>query len=176
MRQLTKSLLEIAKADSEGNIELKEVRLDEVLLKITSEIKKINGNYTLDLFFGEFPDDEKDLIVFGNVELLQSAIKNIVENGCKYSPDKKSRVELSYRDHRIYVRVSNNGNAIATEEIKKIFQPFYRGENAKSYKGFGLGLALAKGITQLHKGSIEIQSNQTEGTICTMEFPSLNTY
>jgi two-component system, OmpR family, sensor histidine kinase ArlS len=174
MRQLTKSLLEIAKADSEGNIELKEVRMDEVLLKITSEIKKINCNYKVDLYFGDFPEDEKDMVVFGSAELLQSAIKNIVENGCKYSPEKTCRVELSYSDHRVHVRVKNGGNAIATEEIQKIFQPFYRGENARGYKGFGLGLALAKGVAQLHRGSIQVHSNPSEGTIFIIEIPSVS--
>lgn len=176
MRQLTKSLLEIAKADSEGNIELKEIRIDEVLLKITSEIKKINCQYKVDLYFGEFPDDEKDFVIFGNVELLHSAIKNIVENGCKYSPDKTSRVDLSYANHRVHIRVMNKGNVIATEEIQKIFQPFYRGSNAKEYKGFGLGLALAKGIARLHKGFIEVQSDISHGTVFNIDIPSIKTF
>jgi two-component system, OmpR family, sensor histidine kinase ArlS len=176
MRQLTKSLLEIAKVDSEGNIELKEVRIDEVLLKITSEVQKISSNYKVDLFFGEFPDDEKDFVVFGNIELLHSAIKNLVENGCKYSSDNTSRVDLSYSNNHVYVQVKNRGNVIAIEEFQKIFQPFYRGNNTKEYKGFGLGLALAKGIARLHKGSIEVQSDENDGTIFTINIPSLKTF
>jgi len=176
MRQLTKSLLEIAKADSQGNIELTEVRVDEILLKITAEIKKINRDYEVDLFFGDFPDDEKDCVVFGNIELLHSAIKNIIENGCKYSPDKLSKVNLSYANHHVYIRVMNSGNVIASEELQKIFQPFYRGLNAKEYKGFGLGLALAKGIARLHKGSIDVQSDLSHGTIFTIDIPSYKNF
>lgn len=176
MRQLTRSLLEIAKADSEGNIELKELRVDEILLKIISEIKKINSTYKVDLYFGEFPEDEKDFVVFGNAELLHSAIKNIVENGCKYSPDKISRVNLVYENHHVYVHVRNQGNVIATEEIQKIFQPFYRGSNAKDYKGFGLGLALAKGIARLHKGAIKVKSDISDGTEFVIDIPSINAF
>jgi two-component system, OmpR family, sensor histidine kinase ArlS len=176
MRQLTKSLLEIAKADAEGNIELKEVRIDEILLKVTSEVKKINYVYKVDLFFGVFPDDERDMMVFGNVELLHSAIKNIIENGCKYSTDKTSRIDLLYENHLVILHVKNNGNVIAAEEIQKIFQPFYRGNNATNYKGFGLGLALAKGIARIHKGNINVQSEIEEGTIFSITIPSVSAF
>jgi signal transduction histidine kinase len=172
MRQLTKSLLEIAKADSQGNIGLTEVRVDEILLRLTSEIKKINSHYLVELYFGEFPEDEKDCVVFGNVELLHSALKNIIENGCKYSPDKLSRVDISYANHHVYVTVTNTGNVIPTEELRKIFQPFYRGKNEAEQKGFGLGLALAQGIAQLHKGTIVVKSDLSQGTVFTIDIPS----
>jgi two-component system, OmpR family, sensor histidine kinase ArlS len=174
MRQLTRSLLEIAKADADGNIELKEVRMDEVLLKITSEVKKIESYYKVELNFGEYLENEKGFVIFGNVELLHSAIKNMVENGCKYSPDNTSRVTLSYENQRVYIRVKNKGNLIATEDIQKIFQPFYRGSNAQNHKGFGLGLSLARGIAQLHKGGLNVQSDISEGTIFTIDIPSIN--
>jgi two-component system sensor histidine kinase ArlS len=172
MRQLTRSLLEIAKADSQGDIELTEVRMDEILLRLTSEIKKINSQYEVDLYFGDFPEDEKDCVVFGNFELLYSAIRNIVENGCKYSLDKLSRVDISYANHHVYVRVTNTGNVIPLDEMEKIFQPFYRGTNITVKKGFGLGLALAQGITQLHKGRIDVQSDSSLGTVFTIDIPS----
>jgi two-component system sensor histidine kinase ArlS len=172
MRQLTISLLEIAKADSQGNIGLAEVRLDEILLRLKSEIKKIDSNYKVELYFGEFPEDEKDCVVFGNMELLHSAIKNIIENGCKYSPDKLSRVDISYSNHHIYIHVSNTGNIIPEEEMQKIFQPFFRGANVTEQKGSGLGLALAQGIARLHKGSIEVKSDLSNGTIFTIDIPS----
>src|SRR6185312_3045375 len=84
MRQLTKSLLEIAKTGSQGGIELNEVRVDEVLLRVVGDVKKLSATYNIELDFGEFPEDEKDFVVFGNTDLLYIAIKNIVENGCKY--------------------------------------------------------------------------------------------
>ncbi|MBS1917713.1 MAG: HAMP domain-containing histidine kinase [Bacteroidetes bacterium] len=176
MRQLTKSLLEIAKADTEGNIELKEVRIDEILLRIISEIRKINQRYHVDLYFEDAMEDESAFIVFGNVELLHSALKNIIENGCKYSVDKTSRVDLLCINNRVCIHVMNKGNVIAAEELQKIFQPFYRGVNSKEYKGFGLGLALAKSIARLHRGVINVQSGLQDGTIFTIEFPSLKAY
>lgn len=176
MRQLTKSLLEIAKTGSQGGIELNEVRVDEVLLKVTADVKKLNTDYHVELNFGEFPEDEKDFVVFGNSELLYIAIKNIVENGCKYSTDKRSVVDLSFAGHKVFVQVVNQGDVIAAEEIQQIFQPFYRGAGTTNTRGFGLGLALAQRIIALHKGFIRVRSDMDAGTSFTIEMPSITIF
>ncbi|HMH24828.1 MAG TPA: ATP-binding protein [Puia sp.] len=176
MRQLTKSLLEIAKTGSQGGIELNEVRVDEVLLKVTSDIKRLNPEYKVELDFGEFPEDEKDFVVFGNSELLYIAVRNLVENGCKYSPDKRSVVDLSFREHKVYVQVVNQGSVIPSEEIQQIFQPFYRGAGTRNSRGFGLGLALAQRIIAIHKGSIQVSSHISTGTNFTIELPAIKIF
>src|SRR5579872_5718441 len=163
MRQLTKSLLEIAKTGSQGGIELNEVRVDEVLMKVVADVKKLSPEYSVELDFGEFPEDEKDFVVFGNAELLYIALKNVVENGCKYSPDKRSIVDLSFSWHKVYVQVINKGAVIAENELAQIFQPFYRGQGTGNVRGFGLGLALAQRIIALHKGSIQVTSDVSSG-------------
>lgn len=173
MQQLTKSLLEIAKTGSQGSIELNEVRIDEVLLKVTADVQKISETYEVKLHFGDFPEDESDFMVFGNSELLYSSLKNIVENGCKYSPDHTSIVNLSFTHGQVFVEVINKGDVIAEEEIENIFQPFYRASNTITAKGFGLGLALAKRIIALHKGTIEVDSNLHSGTKFTVTLPSM---
>ncbi|RYG01104.1 MAG: HAMP domain-containing histidine kinase, partial [Chitinophagaceae bacterium] len=129
--------------------------------------------YNVDLNFKEFPEDEKSFLVFGNSELLYSAIKNVVENGCKYSPNHISNVELRFPDSRIEITVTNEGDIIAEEEIENIFQPFYRSGNIGQAKGFGLGLALAKRIISLHKGQIEVRSDLITGTVFTITLPSM---
>jgi signal transduction histidine kinase len=176
MRQLTKSLLEIAKTGSQGGIELNEVRVDEVLLKVTADVKRLSPEYKVELNFGDFPEDEKDCVVFGNSELLYIAIKNIVENGCKYSSNKTSVVDLSFSAHKLFVEVMNQGDVIAAEEIQQIFQPFYRGSGTASTRGFGLGLALAQRIIALHKGFIRVRSDVDSGTNFTIEMPSIKIF
>ena len=176
MRQLTKSLLEIAKTGSQGGIELNEIRVDEVLMKVTADVKKLNNEYKVELDFGEFPEDEKDFVVFGNYELLYIAIKNIVENGCKYSPDKRSVVDLAFANHKVFIHVVNQGDAIAAEEIPQIFQPFFRGSGTGNSRGFGLGLALAQRIIALHKGTIIVQSDTDNGTRFIIELPAIKIF
>jgi len=157
LRQLTKNLLEIAKTSGSGSIELNEVRIDELLMKVIADVKRLNPSYMIEMEFGEF-SDESECMVFGNFDLLYIAIKNIIENGCKYSTDNRSRVVVSCSPQQLSISVSNKGDVIAEQEIEQIFQPFYRGENATELKGFGLGLPLAKRIIGLHKGQISVQS------------------
>jgi signal transduction histidine kinase len=176
MSQLTKSLLEIAKTGYEGGIELNEVRIDEILLKVVSDVKKLNAAYEVELEFGEFPDDEKRCLAYGNADLLYSALKNITENGCKYSPDKCSSVYLHFSDKQVLIEIRNRGDVIAEEEIENIFHPFYRASTAGDTKGFGLGLALSKRIIRLHKGNIEVKSDVVTGTTFTIQLPSLSSY
>ena len=176
MRQLTKSLLEIAKTGYEGGIELTEVRIDEIMLKITGDVKKINAAYNVELEFGEFPDDDKSCLTYGNPDLLYSAIKNITENACKYSDDKHAFLSLIFSNKEIICEIKNNGKVIAPEELESIFHPFYRGSTSSDTKGFGLGLALSQRIIALHKGRVRVQSDTANGTVFTITFPSLNTY
>ncbi|MEO7766290.1 MAG: histidine kinase dimerization/phospho-acceptor domain-containing protein, partial [Ferruginibacter sp.] len=77
LHQLTHSLLNIAKTGSHGSIDLNEVRVDEILFKVISDVKKQNGKYKIVLNFEVFPDDEKLLSAFGNANLLYIALKNI---------------------------------------------------------------------------------------------------
>jgi len=172
MRQLTKNLLEIAKTGgSHGSIELSEVRVDELLLKVIADVKRMNLNYEIELQFQE-PPEEEDCMVFGNFDLLHIALKNIIENGCKYSSDKKSTVEVSFTPGNIFIKVLNQGDVIAEHEIEQIFQPFFRGGNANDVKGFGLGLPLTKRIVSLHKGEIIVYS-ELHGTSFTLRLPSV---
>jgi two-component system, OmpR family, sensor histidine kinase ArlS len=176
MRQLTKSLLEIAKTGYEGGIELNEVRIDEIMFKVVSDVKKLNPIYRVDLEFGEFPEDEKNCLTYGNADLLYSALKNITENGCKYSPDKHSHILLRFDNSQIFVEIKNQGDVIAEEEIENIFHPFYRASTSMETKGFGLGLALSRRIIALHKGNIQVKSDIEAGTVFTVTLPSLSSY
>lgn len=176
MRQLTKSLLEIAKTGHQGSIELDEVRLDEVILKVTGAVQKLSPNYQVQVNFEELPDDESKCLVFGNADLLFSALKNIVENGCKYSPDHTSLVRLRFTGRELITEISNRGDIITQEEIENIFLPFYRAPGATHEKGFGLGLALAKRIINLHKGKVEVISNQAQGTVFRVLLPAAEVF
>jgi signal transduction histidine kinase len=173
LQQLTRSLLEIAKTGTHGSIDLNEVRVDEVLVKVASDVKKQNLDYNIQLDFGEFPDDERLLDVFGNADLLYSALKNLVENGCKYSEDKTATVSIAYLNKKIEVKINSKGDVIAEADIKNIFEPFFRTGQALSKPGFGLGLTLAKRIISLHKGIIDVTSDPETGTIFTITLPSV---
>ena len=173
LQQLTRSLLDIAKAGSQGGIDLSEIRLDEVLFKVAADVQRQNVSFNVLLNFQVFPDDENLLTVFGNGNLLYMALKNIIENGCKYSDNNESSITASFNKTSILVKVANKGDVIAESDIQNIFQPFFRTEAVQHKPGFGLGLTLAKRILSLHKGSISVESNPQSGTVFTIELPNI---
>jgi signal transduction histidine kinase len=172
LNQLTRSLLEIAKASGTNDgIELSLVRIDELLMRLPVELRKANAKYFVQLHFENFPENEDKLLVFGNVDLLYSAIKNIVMNACKYSQNHTANVFLSFSDKVLNIMVRDNGPGISQKDIDFIFQPFYRGEGAETKQGFGLGLPLALRIIKMHKGNIIIKSDNNQGSEFTIVLP-----
>ncbi|MBC7889032.1 MAG: HAMP domain-containing protein [Ferruginibacter sp.] len=172
LSKLTQTLLEFAKASgTPGGIEIDLVRVDEVLMLLPAEMKKINKSWLVQLDFDQLPEQEEQLLVFGNAILLFAAIKNIVSNACKYSDDHLARVKLFVRLKQIIIVIADEGKGIDEAEIQNIFQPFYRADNSRSITGFGLGLSLASRFIKLHKGEISVQSVLNKGTAFTITLP-----
>ncbi len=163
MSELTQQLLEIARTSSGGSIQTENVRVDELLMEIPSLMKKIDPEYNVTIFFDELPEDEDYCFVNGNYALLLAAFKNIAENGCKYSPNHHVKVSLSFIENKIVILFSNTCVTISQNEIDHLFQPFQRGSNSNSIKGYGLGLSLTRRIMLIHKGEIkaEISNDST---------------
>lgn len=170
---LVRSLLEIAKVSgSMGGTELTSVRVDELVMRIPSEMRKVDPHYDVKMEFEELPEDESTLIIYGNEHLLHSAIKNIVHNACKFSEDKKAWLLLSFTDKYIVIRIKDDGPGIDDHDLKNIFQPFYRSNRHESYiSGAGLGLSLAHRIVALHRGHIEVESQIGKGTTFIVYLP-----
>ncbi|MBS1918150.1 MAG: HAMP domain-containing histidine kinase [Bacteroidetes bacterium] len=176
LQQLTHSLLDIAKTGSQGSIDLKEVRLDDLLFKVLTDVQKQNEGFRVLLDFEVFQEDEKLLTVFGNTNLLYIALKNIIENGCKYSDNNQSTVVTAFYDKEAVIKVINKGDVITESDIQNIFQPFFRANNVQNKPGFGLGLTLTRRILALHKGSVSVVSDIEKGTIFTIVLPNINSF
>ena len=173
MSRLTQTLLEFAKASGNaGGLEISPVRIDEILMRMPAEMQKQDQGFTVLLHFDQMPENEEKLLVYGNEELLFTAIKNIVSNACKYSVNHKAQIKFFLSGNKIFIQVKDNGQGLAENEIQNIFQPFYRVEESRATPGFGLGLSLAERIIKLHKGSIEIQSRKGQGSVFSIQLPS----
>jgi signal transduction histidine kinase len=173
LNKLTQTLLEFARASgTAAGLEIDLIRIDEILLRLPGEISKTNDLFIVTLEFDQLPEAEEALLVFGNEELLFTAIKNIVSNACKYSEDHHATIRLSVQGGEIRVRIEDRGRGISEEEWENIFQPFYRTEEGHSIPGFGLGLSLARRIIQLHKGWIDIDSVVGKGSAFYVRLPT----
>jgi two-component system, OmpR family, sensor histidine kinase ArlS len=173
MNKLTQTLLEFAKATGDkGGLSLTLARIDEIVLEIPAVVQKQNADWQVALRFDVLPENEEDLLVFGNSELLFTALKNIVINACKYSPDHRAEIGLTIHDKEFRIVIADKGIGIAARDIANIFQPFYRADESRTTEGFGLGLPLAYRIIKLHKGDITVSSEEGKGTIFTIVIPS----
>ncbi len=172
LSKLTQTLLEFATlSGTAGGIEINLIRIDEVLMRLPAEMTKMDKGYSVKLEFDQLPEEEEKLLVFGNAELLFTAIKNIVSNACKYSLNRMAKVKLSVEPTGIIVSVEDNGKGIPESEFKNIFQPFYRTEDSRTTSGFGVGLPLVNRIIKLHKGQIKVSSIVGKGTTFFIQLP-----
>jgi signal transduction histidine kinase len=174
LNKLTQTLLEFAGiSGNSGGIAIDRVRIDEILHRLPGEPSKTDKEYTVSLDFKDLPPEADSLLVWGNEELLFSAIQNIVANACKYSGNHNARVKLIAAGNEISVLVQDKGIGITTDEQNKIFSPFYRVHDDQNVKGSGLGLSLASRIIQLHKGRITINSASGQGSTFTIILPNV---
>lgn len=172
MNHLVQTLLSFATtAGNPGGLTIDQVRIDEVLMRIPSAVQKENKQFSVSLQFNDLPEEESKLLVFGNEELLLTSFRNIVANACKYSDDHHADVTLSINESKFMVTILDRGIGIPEKELDKIFQPFYRIDEDRSVKGFGLGLSLANRIIKLHRGTIKVTSIPSAGTTFTVELP-----
>ena len=92
------------------------------------------------------------------------ALTNIIKNAIDYSKN-NSKIDINYQTNNIYTEISitNYGNEISKNDIKHIFERFYKGKNANS-ESVGIGLALARTIINKDNGSINVQSSNNKTT------------
>ena len=92
------------------------------------------------------------------------ALGNILDNAIKYSP-KESRITVSVRVFEMFacITIKDEGPGISEEEQAQIFERFYRGKNAASQEGSGIGLYLSRMILQKENGYIRVSSNEEKG-------------
>src|SRR6185312_1807697 len=172
LSKLIQTLLAFATVSGiKGGIEINSIRIDEILLQLPGEITKMNQEYKVKLDFDQLPENVEKLLVFGNAELLLTAVKNVVSNACKYSPDHLAKIKLMVESEEIIIAVEDDGKGISENDLKNIFHPFYRTEDSKSIAGFGVGLPLAYRIIKLHKGQVIVNSVVEKGTTVFIQLP-----
>jgi two-component system OmpR family sensor kinase len=112
--------------------------------------------------------------ITGDRDLLVLAVYNLIENALKFTCAEDSvEVRASEDGQFVVIEVADSGVGIPPEDLPKVFEELYRGSNARSTEGSGLGLALVKRIIALHDGQINVRSSQAEprGTVFTIRLP-----
>jgi signal transduction histidine kinase len=111
--------------------------------------------------------EKKPLAFNGDRNLLEQAFKNIVKNSLEATSQGAVEIEAEPSERGIVVRIKDTGAGIASEDVERIFEPFYSTKTT----GMGIGLYLVKKIIDAHGGSIRVENRAGGGTMTTVELP-----
>ncbi len=172
MERLVKDLLNLSALETLAGIDPKPVQINQLLSCLAEEYRfladahHISMNVRLD----------KQLVIQGDAEKLHRAFSNILDNAVKYNVE-EGRIEVTCDQSATEwtVTVTNTGPGVAETEIAQVFDQFYRAEKSRSIEhgGFGLGLAIAKRIIDLHGGKVDFESQQEGWTRVTIRLPRI---
>jgi signal transduction histidine kinase len=145
------------------------VDINKILKELIAPFKELATENKIDL---ELNLPQKHVIAFVDREALVKICSNLVSNAIKYGAS-KTIIDLIPADpnqKQFTIRFFNDGVAIPEEFRKKIFEPFFR-LRRKEKPGTGIGLPLAKSLTELHKGSLELISGENNNIIFELTLP-----
>lgn len=176
LNMVSDKLMQLARISSDDNtISFERVRIDEMIWQARTNLLKAHPDYRVNLEMDNLPEEVDCLVVSGNEPLLRTALFNLMENGCKFSPDGTVRVLLGQTETgSLLVEICDTGPGIPEDELFMVFEPFYRGHSTSSVKGSGIGLSLVHSIMKLHQVTLRVSSKVNTGTTFRLEFPGSN--
>jgi two-component system, OmpR family, sensor histidine kinase SenX3 len=165
---LIESIMDRARADA-GAIKYTPRPFDPraIALRVCQEQRTRHPNrpFAFDL-------DDLPTVMDGDPALLEQVVDILLGNAIKYSsPDRPIAVRAHRRGGTIKVSIQDQGMGIPSEDLQHLAKPFFRGQNARSVPGTGLGLSLARHILGLHGGRLEIESREGVGSTISMVVP-----
>ena len=170
---LTHELLQLSKVNQDAASDLltDTVRMDEIVWDVRDQVMGLNPQYVVSIELGVLPDDVDQLTIQGNKPLLETALKNLTENACKFSDDGRALVRMQFGQALTRIQIENAGQPIPADDLPYIFEPFYRSRQPTEVRGYGVGLSLVRRIVLLHGGQIGVTSTTNQRTTFTVELP-----
>lgn len=144
--------------DNFEKIKLKEI-LQQILFELLDKIKEKNINISL---------SEKEFVIKGHKTLIFRAFYNLIENSIKYNKV-NGAIDIHLENkapNRVNIIISDSGFGISENDLKHIYEPFFRANHtiSESIDGSGLGMSIVKLIIEKHNGEINIESKKDSGT------------
>ncbi|WP_228376564.1 ATP-binding protein [Chryseobacterium indologenes] len=165
MAEMMQDVLQLSRA-KHSEIELENLKTSHTIQKISENAKMTYGSSKTEIIIKECPD------VMADKTMLHQVFLNIINNAVKYSSHKempKVHIEGTEDGQTIIYRISDNGIGIPAEEKHKMFKIFNRMDNAKKFKGNGVGLSIVHRIMKRLGGNVDYESN-IEGTSFILTF------
>lgn len=172
LSRLSDNLLKLASLESEHHpFVLQTYNLDEQIRQIVVSIEPLwlAKDIRIDL---QMPSALK---ITADHDQLSQVWMNLLGNSIKFTPDGgQIIVVIDYKNEGYTIAITDSGIGIAPEDLKHIFERFYKTDRSRdrTVNGSGLGLAIVKKIVSLHHGSIEVRSEVGQGTTFTVKLPA----
>jgi len=173
MGRLVANLLLLARGDEARALDRRPVELDVLLLEAARQAHAPAAARGVTVALGH----EDQAVALGDADLLKQLLLNLVDNAVAYTPP-GGRVELSLDVDGEWVRLSvrDTGPGIPAADLERIFERFYRLDQARTRRGggAGLGLAIARWIAEAHGGRIAVESAVGQSSVFTLVLPLHN--
>ena len=165
-------VLNIARLEKDQfKLNLKETHLQAILQEVMDQerfkVEELGGKLS-----STFP--ETPIYVESDNLHLTNVVSNVLDNAVKYSKTKPEIcISLKRNDDKVLISIADNGIGIPKDDLKKIFNKFYRIStgNVHNVKGFGLGLYYVKNICDAHQWDVYMESDEGKGTVVFIEMP-----
>ncbi|NMO50222.1 two-component sensor histidine kinase [Actinoplanes sp. TBRC 11911] len=172
MGRLVNELLELTRLQGAEPLPTPEpVSVDWVIAEVIDRTRTTASAKSIEVLYG----GPKGAMVYGSDTQIATAVTNLVENAIAYSGE-DTKVELTLREDTdwIEIDVADQGIGIAPHDVDRIFERFYRADQARSRStgGTGLGLAIVKHIATNHGGRVDVTSVLGDGSTFTLRLPS----
>lgn len=168
---LVQEIIELSRLQVHTGIESPErVSIKAVLNEAYDRCRIVAEERNISLIIGDVETES----VFGNAELLTTAIKNLIDNAVRYSdPDTKVGIGIKTTDRIIEIAVADQGIGIDSADLGRVFERFYRVDQARSRQtgGTGLGLSIVKHVIANHGGDVTVWSQPGHGSTFTVRLP-----
>ena len=170
LKHIVNSLLHLSKASRESESKWQEeIRLDELLFDAAENLTKADPGRQIDVRIDQASDHVP--LVMANRSLLEIAIGNLLENACKYSGNARVTCSIYEEASRLKLGIEDKGIGMTEDEIHRMSEPFFRSPSVRKREGFGIGMAVAVRVFQVHGIRMKIQSQPGMGTRVELEFP-----
>lgn len=172
LEAMTAQILTLYRVSEKGSDFAREpVRLITVLNNVLQDAADYAEHRQVDCKLKTAPDCHQ-VTVLGDEGLLQRALDNVLQNALDHTaPGQVVSITLSVAAGTLTCDISDNGPGVPAEVLSKLFEPFYRADEARSGQGWGLGLAIAKDIMKAHDGAISAASGQRGGLVVSLSWP-----
>jgi heavy metal sensor kinase len=171
MTTIVDNLLTLTKADmGTSYIKMQDVWLRPIIQELYEDSEILAERKKISVSIGSLDD----VLVTGDPVRLRQLCLNLIDNAIKYTPELGTvQVSLIRENGTAKISVKDSGIGIPKEELSKIFDRFYRVDKARSRElgGSGLGLSISKWITEIHGGTISVESEVNRGSTFTVLLP-----